>query len=60
MNLFQADLISIAKIETHFCAAPSSVIWIGAMRLCIQIWWSGVFAGSGPIIKINLAVTAFR
>ena len=37
VNLFQSDLISIGKIENHFWAAPSSVVWIRAVRLCIQL-----------------------
>ena len=36
MNLFQSDFISIGKTENHFWAAPSSVVWIKAVRLCIQ------------------------
>ena len=36
VNLFQSDLNSIGKFEYHFWAAPSSVVWIRAVRLCIQ------------------------
>ena len=36
------------------------MVWIRALRLCIQFWWSGVFTGSGPIFKLKFAVTAFK
>ena len=36
VNLFQSDFMSIGSTENHFWAAPSSVVCINAMRLCIQ------------------------
>ena len=33
--LFQSDLLSVGKTEYHFWAAPSSVVWIRAVRLCV-------------------------
>ena len=54
MNLFQSDFMSIGSTENHFWAAPSSVVYINAVRLCIQFWWSGVLIGSGPILKLKL------
>ena len=36
VNLFQSDFISLGKTENHFCTAPSRVVWIRAVRLCIQ------------------------
>ena len=54
VNIFQCDFISIGKIENHFKAAPSRVVWITTVRLCIHFSWSGVFTGSGPILKLNL------
>ena len=35
VNLFQSDLLSIGKTENHFWGAPSSVVWIRAVRPCI-------------------------
>ena len=32
MNLFQSDFNSIIKTENHFWAAPSSVVWVKAVR----------------------------
>ena len=49
--------MSIGSTENHFWAAPSSVVCIKAVRLCIQFWWSGVLIASGPIFKFKFAVT---
>ena len=35
VNLFQSDFIFIGKTENPFWAAPSSAVWIKAVRLCI-------------------------
>ena len=36
VNLFQSDFISIGNTENHFWAAPSKVVCINAVRLCIN------------------------
>ena len=36
VNLSQSNLMSKTKTENLFWAAPSSVVWIRAVRLCIQ------------------------
>ena len=36
VNLFQFDFISIGNTEKHFWAAPSKVVYINAVRRCIQ------------------------
>ena len=36
------------------------MVWIRAVRLCIQFRLRGVFTGSGPMINFKLAVIAFK
>ena len=36
MKLTQSDLLSIGKTENQFWAAPSNVVWIRDVHLCIQ------------------------
>ena len=36
VHLLQFDFVSKGRTENHFWAAPSSVVWIKAVRLCIQ------------------------
>ena len=60
INGFQSDLNSMDETYNHFWAAPSSVVWVNAVPLCIQFCCRGLLISSGPIFKVKFAVTALK